>query len=166
MQIVEENPYIVSLASQGERVHKRQTSYSNIRIHPVFTSIASTVSGFIRGDDAPLSKAIDTLQRTLLVHPVQGNLTIPPKCKEYTYGLNEGKCISPLPSRNNYKCGQFGIIPPSYIGSREVCTTSSGSCTTEGPNGFGLPNADYLLFVSASSTCEFTLFIRHYILNI
>ena len=157
MQIVEENPYIVSLASQGERVHKRQTSYSKIRIHPVFTSIASTASGFIRGEDAPLSRAIDTLQSTLLVTSVQGNLTIPPTCREYTYGLNEGKCISPLPSQSNYKCGQFGIIPPSYIGTREVCTSSYGSCTKEGPNGFGIPNADYLLFVSASSTCEFTL---------
>ena len=159
MQIVKENPYIVSLAGQGERVHKRQTSYSNIRIHPVFTNIASTASGFVRGDDAPLSRAIDTLQTTLLVHPVQGNLIIPPMCTEYTYGLNEGKCISPLPSQNKYKCGQFGVIPPSYIGTREVCTLSNGSCTTEGPNGFGLPNADYLLFVSASSTCEFTLFV-------
>ena len=166
MQIVEENPYIVSLSSQGERVHKRHLIYSNMRIHPVFTNIASTASGFIRGDNAPLSRAIDTLQSTLLVQSVQGSLTIPPMCTEYTYGLNEGKCTSPLPSQSNYKCGQFGIIQPSYIGTREVCTTSNGSCTTEGPNGFGIPNADYVLFVSASSTCEFTLFVRYYTLNI
>ena len=79
-------------------------------------------------------------------------------CREYTYGTNEGKCISPLPSQDDYECGEFGIIPLSYIGIREVCTSSYGSCTTEGPNGPGLPNADYLLFVSASTTCEFTLF--------
>ena len=137
-------------------MHKRQLSYSNIRIHPIFTNIDSNASGLVEGDNTPLSRAIDTLQSTLLVHPVQGNLTIPPMCTEYTNGANEGKCISPLPSQDDYECGEFGIIPPSYIGTREVCTTSSGSCTTEGPNGPGLPNADYLLFVSASQTSKFS----------
>ena len=155
MQIAERNPYIVNLASQGGRVQKKQSDYSNIRIHPVFTNVASTATKFLQGDNTPLSRAIDTLQSTLLVHPVQGNLTIPPMCTEYTYEINEGKCMSPLPSQDDYKCGEFGIIPLSYIGTREVCTTSYGSCTTEGPDGSGLPNADYLLFVSASETCEF-----------
>ena len=147
---------MVNLASQGERVHKRQLSYSNIRIHPVFTNIASTATVFTQGDNTPLSRAIDTLQSTLLVRHVQGNLIIPPMCTEYTFGLNEGKCRSPLPSQSNYRCGEFGVIPLSYIGTREVCTSSYGSCTKQGPDGPGLPNADYLLFVSASSTCEFS----------
>ena len=138
-------------------MHKRQWSYSNIRMHPIFTNIASRVTPFIQGDDTPLSRAIDTLKSTLLVRPVQGNLIIPPMCTEYTSGLNEGKCRSPLPSQSNYRCGEFGVIPLSYIGTREVCTTSYGSCTTEGPDGPGLPNADYLLFVSASSTCKLSL---------
>ena len=90
-----------------------------------------------------------------MVRPVQGNLTIPPMCTEYTFGLNEGKCMSPLPSQSDYVCGEFGVIPLSYIGTREVCTTSNGPCITEGPNGPGLPNADYLLFISAYSTCKF-----------
>ena len=148
---------MVNLASQGQRVHRRQLSYSNIRIHPIFTNIASSATEFIQGDNTPLSRATDTLKSTLLVRPVQGNLIIPPTCTEYTYGLNEGKCRSPLPSQSNYRCGEFGVIPLSYIGTREVCTTPYGSCTTEGPDGPGLPNADYLLFVSASSTCEFSL---------
>ena len=96
-----------------------------------------------------------------MVRPVQGNLTIPPMCTEYYYGLNEGKCVSPLPPQDDYICGEFGIIPLSYIGTREACTTPNGSCTTEGPNGPGLPNADYLLFISAYSTCKFTLFTVH-----
>ena len=158
MQVAEENPYIVDLASQGERVHKRQLTYSNIRIHPVFTNVASTANEFIHGDNSPLSRAVDTLEHLLSVHPVQGNLIIPPTCTEYTYGSNEGKCRSPLPSQSNFKCGEFGVIPLSYIGTREVCTSSYGSCTMQGPNGTGLPNADYLLFVSASSTCKFLKF--------
>ena len=154
LQIAERNPYIVDLASQGERVHKRQLSYSNIRIHPILVFRRAT--RFLRGRNSPLSRAIDTLESLLLVHPVQGNLLIPPKCKEYTSGSNEGKCKSPLPSQSNFKCGDFGVIPLSYIGTREVCTSSNGSCTTQGPNSTGLPNADYLLFVSVNGfTCKF-----------
>ena len=136
-------------------MHKRQLSYSNIRIHPVFTNITATANVFLQGDDTPLSKAIDTLQNTLLVHPVQGNLIIPPKCTEYTIGSNKGKCSSSLST--DYRCGRFGVIPVSYIGTREVCISPYGSCTTQGPDGTGLSNADYLLFVSASSTGEFYL---------
>ena len=135
-------------------MHKRQLSYSNIRIHPIFVSRRAT--RLLRGDNTPLSRAIDTLESLLLVHPVQGNLLIPPSCKEYTSGYNKGKCKSPLPSRSKFRCGQFGVIPLSYIGTREVCTSSNGLCTTQGPNGPGLPNADYLLFVSISGfTCKF-----------
>ena len=133
-------------------MQKRQSSFSNIRIHPVFTNISSNATVFIQGDSSPLSRAIDTLQSTLMVHPVQGNLTIPPICTEFTYGLNEGKCIWPLPSQSDYVCGEFGVIPLSYIGTREVCGTSDGICISEGPDGPGLPNADYLLFVSATFT--------------
>ena len=134
-------------------MHKRQLSYSNIRIHPILTNIAFRATAFLQGSNTPLSRAIDTLESLLLVHPVQGNLLIPPKCKEYTYGSSEGKCKSPLPSQSNYKCGPHGVISLPYIGTREVCTSSQNdSCTTQGPNGPGLPNADYLLFVSASSS--------------
>lgn len=159
LQIAEKYPpHIVNLASQGTRIHKRHSIYSNIRIHPVFTDIDSTVQNFFVGSNSPLSRVIDTLQSLLLVHPVEGNLIIPPECTEYTYGLNEGKCQWPLPSQDDYECGQFGTIPLSYIGTREVCTSSYGSCTTEGPDGPGLANTDFLLFVSAANTCKVSLF--------
>ena len=92
-----------------------------------------------------------------MIHPVQDNLIIPPNCTEYTYGVNKGKCRSPLPSQSSYDCGEYGTIPLSYIGLREVCSSYnlSSSCILQGPNGVGLPNADYLLFVSASSSCKF-----------
>ena len=157
LQVAVKNPYIVNLASQRGRFHKRESDYSNIRMHPIFTNVASTASEFIEGDNTPLSRAIDTLQSTLLVHPEQGNLTIPPRCTEFTSGLNKGKCVQSLSS--DYSCGEFGVIPQSYIGTREVCSSSSGSCVTEGPDGPGLPNADYLLFVSAYSTGKFSVIL-------
>ena len=83
LQVAVKNPCIVNLASQRRRFHKRESAdYSNIRIHAVFTNVSSTASEFIEGDDTPLSRVIDILQSTLLVHPVEGNLTIPPKCIE------------------------------------------------------------------------------------
>ena len=90
-----------------------------------------------------------------MVHPVQGNLRIPPTCTKYTSGVNKGKCQSPLPSQSSYDCGIFETIPLSYIGVREVCTSSSQnlSCVLQGPDGVGIPNADYLLFVSATYIC-------------
>lgn len=163
MQIAERNPHMVNLASQGRRVHKRQSSYSNIRIHPVFTNgIFYNANVFLRGDDTPLARAINTIQNILLVRPVQGNLIIPPKCKEYTYGLNKGKCESPLSSQNNYKCGPYGVVPLSYIGTREVCLTYDGSCTTQGPDNPGLPNADYLLFISVSARTQLSFLFNVY----
>jgi len=162
LQIAEQNPHIVDLASQNVYLgtEKRQTSptYANIRIHPEFVSVALSADPYLRGPDSLLSHAIKTLESILMVHPVQGNLRIPPTCTEYTSGVNKGKCRLSLPSQSEYACGNFGSIPLSYIGVREVCTLyyQSSSCTLQGPNGVGLPNADYLLFVSASSsTCKF-----------
>ena len=147
------------MASQGEGVRsKRQLGYSNIRIHPVLTEVDSIANAYVQGSDSVLSRAIDDLQSMLQVHPVQGNLILPPQCTEYTEGLNKGKCMSPLPNQTDYMCGDFGIIPPSYIGTREVCTSSDSSCTIEGPDGAGLPNADYLLFVSVSITGKYPVF--------
>ncbi|XP_065916878.1 uncharacterized protein [Dysidea avara] len=163
-EIAEKNPYIVDLASQNLFIEakKRQISptYANIRIHPELVSVASSAIPYLQGPDSILSRSIKTLESILMVHPVQGNLRIPPMCTEYTSGVNKGKCRSPLPSQSSYDCGDFGTIPLSYIGVREVCTSyySSSSCTTQGPNGVGLPNADYLLFVSASSSTWSCLF--------
>ena len=164
MQIVETDPYIVDLSTQDEGIHKGETSleYSNIRLHPIFTNVASSAMHFVQGEDSLLTRGIKTLESILMVHPVDGNLLIPPMCTdhEYTSGVNRGKCRSPLPSQSGYDCGEFGTIPLSYIGVREVCTSSflNSSCTLQGPNGAGLPNADYLLFVSASSTSKFTIY--------
>jgi len=122
----------------------------------MFTNVATSAIPFLLGEDSLLAQSITSLENILMVHPVQGNLRIPPMCTEYTSGVNEGKCRSPLPSQSGYDCGEFGTIPLSYIGVREVCTSSSStsSCTQQGPDEVGLPNADYLLFVSATSTSK------------
>ena len=53
---------------------KRQISptYSNIRIHPEFVSIHSSVDPYVRGPNSILSQAIKTLESVLMFHPVTG----------------------------------------------------------------------------------------------
>ena len=127
-----------------------------------YTNIDSSADSYVRGPNSVLPDSIKTLESILMVHPVQGNLLIPPFCDQtYSSGSNEGKCVYNLPSQSDFNCGKFATIPLSYIGTREVCYGSSGSCHMEGPNGSGVPNADYLLFVSATSSCE--LYIVMYI---
>jgi len=156
LQIAERNPHIVNLAAAESKDNKRQASldYSNIRIHPVFTNIDPTAEIHVRSTDSSVSASIKTLERILLVHPVQGNLVIPPKCDEFTSGPNVGKCQHPLPLQNNYECGELAVISWEHIGVREVCSSRDGPCSLQGPNGTGILNADFLLFVSASETCK------------
>ena len=159
-QIAEVNPHMVNLAStsQYKSANKRQASadYSNIRIHNVFVDGTSSLYSQVQAPNSPFFNAIKTLSSVLMVRPVQGNLVIPPMCNEYTYGNNEGKCREPLPSQSDFMCGEFGVIPPEYIGTREVCTSSydTSDCIEQGLNGTGIPDADYLLFVSAVTTRE------------
>ena len=118
-------------------------------------NISSEAESYLYGDNSTLSRAIEILESILMVHPVEGNFVVPPSCDEYfTNGANEGKCRSLLPSNTSYACGEFGIIPEEYIGTREVCQTYNGPCFLDGSNGTGIPNTDYLLFVSANSTCK------------
>ena len=119
----------------------------------MFVNVASSAQSIIQASDGPLFNSIRTLSSVLMVHPVERSLVIPPMCREYTFGRNEGKCRAPLPPQDRYRCGEFGIIPTEYIGTREVCESSTQvNCPKGGPGGDGIPNTDYLLFVSASAT--------------
>ena len=158
VQVAEVSPQQVNLANaiQNKGASKRQASadYSNIRIHTEFVRGTSSLYSLFKAPNSSFANAIKTLTSVLMVRPVQGNLVIPPICREHTYGSNEGKCRAPLPSQSDFKCGEYGVIPPEYIGTREVCRYSyyPSSCVEQGPNGSGIPDTDYLLFVSAVTT--------------
>ena len=124
----------------------------------MFVNVTTSAEPYLQAPNGPLFNGISTLGKLLMVQPVLGNFVIPPMCSEYSFGRNEGKCRAPLPSQDSYRCGEFGIIPTEYIGTREVCETSDQiDCSQDGPGGAGIPDTDYLLFVSATSTSELTL---------
>lgn len=120
----------------------------------MFTNIDLAAEIHVRSTNSSVSASIKTLERILLIHPVQGNFVIPPMCNEFTSGSNVGKCRGSLPLQNNYECGDLAVISREYIGVREVCSSPDGPCFLQGPNGTGIPNTDFLLFVSASETCK------------
>ena len=159
IQIAERNPYTIGAPkSQSERM-KRQTftaNYSNIRIFPFLTNIGPEIAPLLNETNSSLSRSIEFLESILMVNPAEGNFVLPPICNEYDSGINEGSCEDPLPLNVTYNCGEFGVVPDEYIGVRAVCPANQ-SCYLDGPNGTGIPDTDYLLFVSAINTCEFTL---------
>ena len=51
------------------------------------------------------------------------------------------------------QCGSY-TVPSQFVGKRELCTSSSGSCYDAGPDGVGVADTDFLLFVITQ--CKFT----------
>ena len=155
LQISERNPYIISYAPEREpgRRMKRQITadYSNIRIFPFLTNIDPEIAPLVNETNSSLSRSIEILESILKVDPVEGSFILPPICNEYNSGINKGRCEYPLPLNVTYNCGDFGVVPDEYIGVRTVCPVNQ-SCYLDGPNGTGISNTDFLLFVSAVST--------------
>jgi len=107
----------------------------------------------VQSPNSSVFSSIETLQNILMVHPVQGNLTIPPRCERYhASGTNFDKCASLI--QRSYRCGEMAVIPSDYVGVIEVCPSANGPCILDGPDGVGIPDSDFLLFVSAFSTSE------------
>ena len=166
LQIAVKNPHKVNLASQHKGSNKRQatsTDYSSIRIHPIFTNVDPSARSQVEATDSPLFNSIRALSSVLMVKPVQGNFILPPRCTEYIIGPNRGKCAAPL-NIVRQRCGEFGIVPEEYTGTREVCESFNQTlCHDDGPDGPGIPDTDYLLFVSVSTTGElYEIYIHVY----
>lgn len=136
---------------RGDRTQRQTVSFSPIRITPVFMEpIDGRFQDQLTNSNGPLTRVVNFLENTLGVRPIQGNLTIPPTCDEYTHGLNEGKC------RVLHTVTGCGIldVPRRFIGTQEVCSTSSSKCSVSGPNGAGAAHTDFLLFIGTISTCR------------
>lgn len=141
---------VVNVQTSGGRTVRQDASFSPIRITPIMMEpIDSRFQGQLTNQNGALMHVVNYLENTLRVRPIQGNFTLPPTCEEYMSGPNEGKCIVLHPTT---QCGIFDV-PQRYLGTREVCLTSSSDCSVAGPNGPGAANTDFLLLVGTTGIC-------------
>ena len=123
---------------------------SPIRITPYFIEpLSSTFRSQLIGQTGVFMKVISLISQTLFVRQISGGFTIPPECDVYTSGANVGKCRV---MHTNTRCGSY-TVPRQFVGKRELCSSPSGSCYDSGPDGGGVANTDFLLFVGTE--CKF-----------
>lgn len=135
------------MQTSGGRTARQTVSFSPIRITPILMEpIDSRFRDQLTNTNGSLMRVVNFLENTLRVRPIQGNVTVPPTCDEYAFGPNEGKCIV---LHQTTQCGFFDI-PDQYLGTREVCPTSSSNCSVSGPHGAGAADTDFLLFVGTT----------------
>ena len=135
---------------RGRKTGKREASdFSPLRTHVVYHEDVKNhvlFAPLFNNIESPLQRALRVLSSSLMVRPIQGNLTVEPDCDEIGFGLNEGKCFAGTVS-NVYSCGrQFNVESP-YVGVRESCEGPYGQCREEGPAGYGV-STDYILYVN------------------
>ena len=131
------------MKAPGGHEKRSAAGFTPIRITPHFVEpLSSTFRTQLTSQNGVLMKVLSLLSNTLQVHPIPGSFTIPPKCDKHTYGKNIGKCRN----LRTTQCGSY-TVPSQFVGKREFCTSSSGSCYEAGPDGAGVANTDFLLFV-------------------
>ena len=150
LQVAQDHLASIEVKAPDGHEKRSTTGFSPIRITPHFIEpLSSTFHSQLTSQNGALMKVLSLLSNTLQVRPIPGSFTIPPKCDKYTYGKNIGKCRS----IRTTLCGSY-TVPSQYVGKRELCTSPSGSCYEAGPDGAGVVNTDFLLFVRTQ--CKFT----------
>ena len=143
LQLAQDDLPTIKVKASGGHEKRSTTGFSPIRITPHFVEpLSSTFRTQLTSQNGVLMKVLSLLSKTLQVRPIPGSFTIPPTCDKYTYGTNIGKCRN----LRTTQCGSY-TVPSQYVGKRELCTSSSGSCYEAGPDGAGVVNTDFLLFV-------------------
>ena len=147
LQVAQDLLPTIEVKAPGGHEKRSTTGFSPIRITPHFVEpLSSTFRTQLTSQNGVLMKVLSLLSNTLQVRPIPGSFTIPPTCDEYTYGKNVGKCRN----MRTTQCGSY-TVPSQFVGKRELCTSPSGSCYEAGPDGAGVANTDFLLFVRTQS---------------
>uniref|UniRef100_A0A4W3JW35 Leishmanolysin-like peptidase n=1 Tax=Callorhinchus milii TaxID=7868 RepID=A0A4W3JW35_CALMI len=99
-------------------------------------------------------KAIDYLQKTIQIRKRVGSILLSRKCatdqylrkKDDPYKYCQGACAEIT------NCGPV-IVPEEHLQQCRLCSETGGSCGFSGlPNGPGVQDADFILYVSALTT--------------
>eukprot|EP01137_Pigoraptor_chileana_P036542 Opistho-2@32345 len=142
-------------ASNGNRSRRADAStYAAFRVVPYFVDVDSSNAelttdkiSFIKNVIIP--RAVDFLNKALKVIPVQGNLQLKRQCYSWCSGGGVIKCKD---YGGDMTCGE-ATVPSVHIAPAGLY--SGSGCTPTGPvaqpSGPGVPNADYILYVTANS---------------
>lgn len=139
-----------------ERRKRQAVEYEPIRItlHLIQGSITG-VPGAVFAAGGPLQQAVDLLSEALSVHRVQGKFRIEPNfaCST-TFACGGGTCSCDAASTTitPRTCGALLTIPDEHIGAVPACNASVSQCVLVGPNGAGLDDTDFALYVTAIQT--------------
>ena len=123
-------------------------NYAPIRI--VFdNSFLVASENEIKAISSLLNYVKSRLSAALSVIPISGNLLVPQTCAEYWTSppMLAGKCAQ-VYSTN--PCGEVSNIPADHLGP--ITVTSEFGMSRTLPGGSGVPNADLLIYTTASNT--------------
>ena len=141
----------------GERRKRQAVEYEPIRITPHLIQDSITgVPDAVFAAGGPLSQAVALLSEALSVHRVQGKFRIQPaltSCST-TFACGGGTCSCDSASTTlaPRTCGDLVTIPDEHIGTVPACNVSVSQCVSVGPNGDGLDDTDFVLYITAIQT--------------
>ena len=141
------------VGADGQRVRRRRLSpaaWGNMRVTAHYNNVGGTYSAeeqYVQSTVFPSAMAL--LEASLRVNNVGGNLKMSRPCA--TYWIANGVCAS---FRSPVMCGT-NAVPDDYIGATQVCTGGPTTSCSTSPGGDGVPDTDFLVFVTTqqTSTC-------------
>lgn len=144
-----------------ERRKRQAVEFEPIRITPhLIQGSIIGVPDAVFAAGGPLQQAVDLLSEALSVHRVQGKFRILPNiiaCNT-TFACGGGSCSCDAASTTitPRTCGDLLTIPDEHIGVVPACNASVSQCVLVGPNGAGLDDTDFALYVTAIQTGMYT----------
>ena len=141
---------------------ERESGFQPIRITPYFVNdrIDASLPTDVFGPGGPLEQAMNLLSQALSVRRLQGNLVFKPtvSCGNETEvcvaaGAGSCTCDSATAMLPSLVCAEVPF-PNGHIGTAEtqLCNVANQQCVTVGPNGAGLADTDFVLYVTALQT--------------
>ncbi|RHY69091.1 hypothetical protein DYB28_000956 [Aphanomyces astaci] len=136
------------------------TSGSPLRVVPYFDNVTL---GALLADkrslviDYLVPAAVSFWSQALRVIPVQGSLFAAPPCTS-AWNTVPSTCANLAPSSYCFEMP----YPPEHYSPLRVCSTclsagcATGNCTVVRPNNTGIPNADMVMYIRATTTSRCT----------
>ena len=122
-----------------------------IRIETVLMANVSEIPS-VFASNGTLSAAIELISESLSVQPSNERLLFTPPCVDETNNstLCEEGANCTCTNLTTLRCGPYATVLDDHIGVRSVCD-GNGTCSLQGPNGTGLADVDFALYVTALS---------------